>query len=77
MPSVAAEPHAEANQSSGSSPPETWESRVRMWCQHCSSVEELTHMIRAARGLEELATAIDVVRSCKGRGIASEVIRCL
>jgi len=68
MPSVAAT-HAEANQSSGSSPPaETWSDRVRIWCQHCGSVGELAHMIRAARGLQELATAIDVVRSCKGRG---------
>ena len=76
--SVAAErSHVDPCSSSGTSPPDTWESRVKMWCQHCENVEQLTHMIRAARGLQELASAIDVVRECKGRGIASEVIRCL
>jgi len=75
---IAAEPHVEANQSSGTSPPaETWEERVRSWCQHCESVEQLTHMIRAARGLQELAIAIDIVRECKNPGVALEVTKCL
>lgn len=76
MPSLAAT-HAEACASSGTSPPETWENKVKMWCQHCASVEELTHMVRAARGVEELAVAINVVRDRKGHGVALEVVKCL
>ena len=72
---IATESHAEANQSSGSSPPaEAWASRVEIWCSWCASVEELTILVRAARGVQELATALDVIRTQKGQGIAREVV---
>jgi hypothetical protein len=54
---------------------ETWEARVRSWCQHC--VGQLAHMIRGARTLQELAIALDVVREAKNPGVAGEVIKCL
>jgi len=74
MPSVTAnQSHAEANQSTGTSPP-TWENRVRAWCWWCSSVGEL---MRTARGLEELATAMNVIRERKGQDVALEIARCL
>ena len=69
--------HVNAFESSGVSPPESWEARVAMWCQHCGSAAELAHMVRAARTLQELASAIDVIRDYKNPGVASEVIRCL
>lgn len=79
MHSVAAErSHAGACESSGTSPPaESWEARVRSWCQHCENVGQLTHMIRAARTLQELAVAVDVVREAKNPGVAGEVLKCL
>jgi hypothetical protein len=56
---------------------ETWEARVRSWCQHCENVGQLTHMIRGARSVQELAIALDVVREAKNPGVAREVIKCL
>jgi hypothetical protein len=54
-----------------------WESRVAMWCQHCENVGQLTHMVRGARTVEELASAIDVIREAKNPGVAREVIKGL
>jgi len=77
MPSLTpSQSHSDANASTGTSPP-TWEKKVQMWCWWCSSVEELTLMVRTARGLDELAAALDVIREHKGPGVAVEVARCL
>ncbi len=56
---------------------ETWEARVLAWCQHCENVGQLTHMIRGARTLQELAIALDVVREAKNPGVAAEVVKGL
>jgi hypothetical protein len=56
---------------------ESWEARVRSWCQHCENVGQLTHMIRGARSVEELAAAIDVIREAKNPGVAMEVVKGL
>ena len=78
MPSLSTtQPHVNACASSGTSPPDTWEHRVRAWCWACASVEELALMVRTARGLEELATAMDVIRERKGWPVAEAVAKCL
>jgi hypothetical protein len=77
MPSVSAEPHTEACASSGTSPPETFEDRVRAWCWWAASIEELIILVRVARGTDELAIALAVIRERKGNGVALEVASCL
>ncbi len=74
---AAAEPHVNAFEASGSSPPETFEDRVRAWCWWCTSIEELTILVRVARGTDELETALNVIRERKGNDTALAVAACL
>ncbi len=79
MPSIATErSHVDPCSSSGTSPPaESWEDRVTAWCWACASVEELAFMVRTARGLDQLETAMAVIRERKGQGVALAVAKCL
>ncbi len=56
---------------------ESWEARVRSWCHFCENVDQLTHMVRGARTVEELAIALDVIREAKNPGVAMEVVKGL